>query len=120
MVIKVQIRPGQGSDTVLVMIIPETADFSSAARDGFKTAFGSGAMITKVDATPAKATTLADGKTPAMESIVSTKIRDIVDVYCYAIGFNKGGKTIIAFGATLLGDTSKALVKEIAQTLAVK
>jgi len=120
MVIKVQPVLGQGSDTVLVIIIPETADFSSAAKDGFKTFFGSGALIGKVDATPAKSVTLADGKTPATETTLTTKIRDIVDVNCYAIGFNKGGKTVIAFAATVKGDQSKALVKEIAQTLAVK
>jgi hypothetical protein len=42
------------------------------------------------------------------------------DLYAYTVGINKGGKTIIAFGATLGGGAKQALMEEMSKTLAVK
>ena len=41
-------------------------------------------------------------------------------LYVYALGTDKGEKTIATIGLTIKGDANKALVREIAQTLAVK
>ena len=102
-----------------VMVVPEAADFSKAVKAGYEALPKVSVWHVKVDASPSKDITLADGKTSASESIVTANIQGY-DVYGYAVGFNKGGKTIIAWGTTLGGDNNKALVKEIAQTLAVK
>ena len=105
------------SDSAGVFAVAETADLNQAIKDYIK---ASGSPITSVDIAPAKAITLADGKTPASESIANLKNIMGIDVYYYAIGFNKGGKTIVAWGYTLMGENNKALLREIVQTLAVK
>ena len=107
----------QQSTRVGVFVIAETADLSKAVQDYIKAA---GFPIASTVVAPATAITLADGKTHASESIGSLKwIRTNEDTYFYAVGFNKGGKTIVAWGLTVV-ENKKALIKEIAQTLAVK
>ena len=107
-------------DTAGVMVVPEAADFSKAVKAGLEAMPRLSASHAKVDASPSKDITLADGKTSASESIATTKLMSGYDYYGYAVGFNNGGKTIIAWGSTFGGGNNKALIKEIAQTLAIK
>lgn len=62
---------------------------------------------------------MADGKTEATEIILTAKVATY-DVWFYCYAFNKDGKTICFAGDTLGGDSSKALIKEIARTLKAK
>jgi len=64
--------------------------------------------------------TLSDGKTPATEVVLSADVYGMYQLYVYALGTDKGDKTIAAIGLTTKRDVNKTLVKEIAQTLAVK
>ncbi|MCX5996968.1 MAG: hypothetical protein NTV42_04975 [Chloroflexi bacterium] len=103
-------------DNVGVAIVPEAADFSKAVKATIEAFPKFAAFHTKIDASPSNAITLADGKTFASESIATANI-NATDIYIYTVGFNKGGKTIIAWGITIGGGNSKAMIKEIAQTL---
>ncbi|MDD5312982.1 MAG: hypothetical protein PHO26_08115 [Dehalococcoidia bacterium] len=62
---------------------------------------------------------LADGKTDAYVAEFSSVIA-IYDVYLYCFGIKKNGKVIAMIGSTVGGKKDKDLIKEIAQTLAVK
>jgi len=62
---------------------------------------------------------MADGKTEATELIFTAKV-STYDIWFYCYAFNKDGKTICFVGDTLGGDSSKALIKEIAHTLKSK
>jgi len=98
----------------------EAADYSKA----FKAAYDNSAalknlgVVTKVEST--KAITLADGKTPAYEAILSAKIMGMYDLWAYGIGTNKGGKTIDVDGWTLGGDAKQKILQESVKTLVVK
>jgi len=110
----------QGSDSAAIMVVPETSDFAKTFKTEFEADPELAALKVIVALDPVKTTTLADGKTTATEVTGTAKIMGIYDLYAYAIGFNKGGKTIIAYGATLGGKAKKDLMAEISQTLAVK
>ena len=110
----------QGSDSAAIMVVPETSDFAKTFKTEFEADPELAALKVIVALDPVKTTTLADGKTTAMEVTGTAKIMGIYDLYAYAIGFNKGGKTIIAYGATLGGKAKKDLMAEMSQTLAVK
>jgi hypothetical protein len=58
-----------------------------------------------VNVQSSKLTTLADGKTFAVEAIVTAKIM-IVNLWGYPLGVNKGGTGIVISGFTL-GDQDK-------------
>jgi hypothetical protein len=118
-IFRVAASTAQGADLVGVTVIPEAADFGKAMKDAFDNDPVLKSLGVKMNVDSSKATTLADGKTPANEAIVSAKIMGM-DLYGYCFGINKGGKTIAVTGATLAGDKNKALMKEIAQTLAAK
>jgi len=118
LVVKMLASTAQGADNAGVIVIPESADYSKAVKEQIDS--DPGLLNTKVDISPAKTITLADGKTAASEATATAKIMGLYPLYVYSIGINKGGKTIIVFGASLGNDTKQALVKEIAQTLAVK
>jgi hypothetical protein len=74
----------------------------------------------KVDIVSSKATTLADGKTAATEVVIGAKVMGIYDLYGYALATVQGDKIIFASANTFGGGDAQAVVKEIAQTLAVK
>jgi len=61
---------------------------------------------------------MADGK-EATEVILKAKVATY-DIWFYCYAFNRDGKTICFIGDTLGGDSSKALIKEIAHTLKSK
>lgn len=62
---------------------------------------------------------MADGQTEATELIFTAKV-STYDIWFYCYAFDKEGKTICFAGNTLGGDSSKALIKEIAHTLKPK
>ncbi len=102
-----------------VAVVPETADFGQVVKAGFRSFHPWCWLNATVFASPHKAIYLADGKTPANEAIV-TGTWEGSDNYCYAVGFSKNGKMIIAWCTTFGNDKQKDLTKEIAQTLSVK
>ena len=109
----------ENADTAGIMVVPETSDFAKTLTTEFEADPGLKMFGTKVAVGPIKTTKLADGKTTASEAIVTATIMG-VDLYAYTVGTNKGGKTIIAFGATLGGGAKQALMEEMSKTLAVK
>ena len=110
----------QGADVASIVVIPETSDFGKAAKDSFDNDPALKNLGVKVNVDSTKTTTLADGKTPANEALLSAKIMGIYDLWGYCYGANIGGKTVFVTGATLAGDKSKALLQEIAKTLTLK
>ena len=108
------------ADTAGVMVIDTPADYAATLKAEFEADPGLSAYGTKVTIAAVKTITLADGKTTATEATGTAKIMGLYDLSAYTLGINKGGKTIIAFGATLGGGNAQALMKEMSQTLAVK
>jgi pyruvate/2-oxoglutarate dehydrogenase complex dihydrolipoamide acyltransferase (E2) component len=108
------------ADTAGIMVIDTPTDYAAALKAEFEADPGLKQYGTKVDIASVKTITLADGKTTAMEATGTAKIMGLYDLSAYTLGINKGGKTIIAFGATLGGGNKQALMKEMSQTLAVK
>jgi hypothetical protein len=110
----------QGADSLSSQVWTEAADYSKA----FKAAYDNSpalknlGVVTKIEST--KAITLADGKTPAYEAVLSAKIMGMYDLYAYGIGTNKGGKTIDVDGYTLGGDAKQKILQESVKTLVVK
>ena len=109
----------ESADTAGIMVVPETSDFAKTLTTEFEADPGLKPYGTKVAVGPVKTTKLADGKTTAFEAIVTATVMGF-DLYSYNVGTNKGGKTIIAFGATLGGAAKQALMEEMSKTLAVK
>lgn len=107
------------ADTAGITVVPETSDFAKTLTTEFEADPGLKPYGTKVTVGPVKTTKLADGKTTASEAIVTATVMGF-DLYAYTVGINKGGKTIIAFGATLGGGAKQALMEEMSKTLAVK
>ena len=110
----------QTADSVSINVIATAADKAAAVKaiiDG-SGAFKQYSVTSKIESQ--KEITLADGKTKALEVVLSAKIV-IYDVYLYCVGLDAGGKTIGVVSYTLKNDDSnKKLIKEIAQTLSVK
>lgn len=118
-VLSVAAKDEQGADAFSIAVTDETDDPASAVKDGLDSTDmfkqnGATASIKSV-----KPVILADGETEAVEAILTTKI-NTYDVWIYCYAFNNDGKTIIFIGDTLAGDNSKALIEEIAHTLAAK
>jgi hypothetical protein len=107
----------ENADTAGIIVVPETSDFAKTLTTEFEA--DPGLYGSKVTVGPVKTTKLADGKTTASEAIVTATVMGF-DLYAYTVGINKGGKTIIAFGATLGGGAKQALMEEMSKTLAVK
>jgi hypothetical protein len=66
-----------------------------------------------------KVTMLADGKTVAVEAIVTAKIM-IVNLWGYSLGVNKGNTAIVISGFTLGDQAKKDQIMAICKTLALK
>ena len=76
---------------------------------------------TKVTVSEVKTITLADGKTSGTSGIVTGDVMGgLYKLYAPVTGFNKGGKTIIAFSYTLGTEAKQALGREIVSTLTAK
>jgi hypothetical protein len=110
-----------GADTAGIIVIPEAADFAAAVKGEFDNEPQLKGGGTKVAVTEVKAITLADGKTKGTSAVVTGDVMGgLYKLYSPVIGFNKGGKTIIAFSYTLGNEVKQALGREIASTLAAK
>ena len=95
-------------------------DIAKAVKESYDAAPALSRLGVKVNIVSSKATTLADGKTPATEVIIGAKIMGMYDLWGYALAFVKGDKIVFAAFNTFGGPASQAVCQEIAQTLAVK
>lgn len=109
-----------GADALRVFVVPETQDFAGTARAVIDETAAFKQFGVKSVVESDRATTLADGKTPAHEVVLSGKIMSYtISLYC--VMANSGGKTIAAVAYTLKSDTRvKDLMQEISRTLALK
>jgi pyruvate/2-oxoglutarate dehydrogenase complex dihydrolipoamide acyltransferase (E2) component len=111
----------QGADTAGIIVIPQAADFAAAVKGEFDNEPQLKAGNTKVAVSEVKTITLADGKTSGTSAIVTGDVMGgLYKLYAPVTGFNKGGKTIIAFSYTLGNEAKQALGREIASTLTPK
>jgi pimeloyl-ACP methyl ester carboxylesterase len=108
-----------GADNANISVVADTADVAKAIKLSYDTNPVLVAYNMKMDIVSSKAVTLSDGKTPATEVLLHTSVSGI-DLYSYTLAISKGGKLIFSCGNTLGGSSQQALVREIAQTLAVK
>lgn len=121
MVMRVAAQAGDlQSDAVAAAVVNKPSDYGKAIREAVDATLAASNVNVKTKLESVKATTLSDGKTPATEAVLSADIFGMYQLYVYALGTDKGEKTIATIGLTIKGDSNKALVKEIAQTLAVK
>ena len=121
MVMRVATQAGDlQSDAVAAAVVNKPSDYGKAIREAVDATLAASNVNVKTKLESVKATTLSDGKTPATEAVLSADIFGMYQLYVYALGTDKGEKTIATIGLTIKGDSNKALVKEIAQTLAVK
>ena len=110
----------QGADSVSAYVIAKAPDFGKAVKAQFDADPQLKNLGVTVDINSSKATMLADGKTAANEAIVTAKIMGIYDLWAYALGVDKGDKTIFVTGWTLGGQAKKDQIVEICKTLALK
>jgi hypothetical protein len=108
------------SDAVAAAVVAKPADYGKAIRENVDATLAASGVNAKTKLESINPTTLSDGKTPAMEAVLSAEIFGMYQLYVYALSTDKGEKTIATIGLTLKGDSNKALIKEIVQTLAVK
>ncbi len=121
MVMRVAAQVGDlQSDAAAAAVVNKPSDYGKAIREAVDATLAASNVNVKTKLESINATTLSDGKTPAMEAVLSADVFGMYKLYVYALGTDKGEKTITTIGLTIKGDSSKALVKEIAQTLAVK
>jgi hypothetical protein len=95
-------------------------DIAKAIKESYDASPALSRLGVKVNIVSSKATTLADGKTPATEVIIGAKIMGMYDLWGYALAIVKGDKIVFAAFNTFGGPASQAVCQEIAQTLAVK
>ena len=108
------------SDAVAAAVVNKPSDYGKAIREAVDATLAASGINVKTKLESVNPTTLSNGKTPAMEAVLSAEIFGIYQLYVYALSTDKGEKTIATIGLTVKGETNKALVKEIVQTLAVK
>jgi hypothetical protein len=121
MVLRVAAQAGDlQSDAIAAAVVDKPSDYGKAAREAVDATLAASGVPVKTKLESIKTTTLSDGVTPAKEAVLSADVYGMYQLYVYALGTDKGEKTISAIGLTIKGDSSKALVKEIVQTLAVK
>ncbi len=121
MVMRVASQAGDlQSDAVAAAIVNKPSDYGKTIREAVDETLAASNVRVKTKLESVKATTLSDGKTPATEAVLSADVFGMYQLYVYALGTDKGEKTIATIGLTIKGDANKALVREIAQTLAVK
>jgi len=121
MVMRVAARAGDiQSDAAAAAVVDKPADYSKAIREAVDETLAASGVPVKTKVESIGTTTLSDGTTPATEAVLSVNVYGMYNLYVYALGTDKGEKTISAIGLTIKGDANKALIKEIVQTLAVK
>ncbi len=108
------------ADAAAAAVVDKPADYGKAIREAVDETLAASGVPVKTKIETINATTLSDGITPATEAVLSADVYGMYQLYIYALGTDKGEKTIAAIGLTIMGDTNKALVKEIVRTLAVK
>lgn len=121
MVMRVAAKAGDiQSDAAAAAVVDKPADYSKAVKEAVDETLAASGVPVKTKVESIDATTLSDGTTPATEAVLSADVYGMYQLYVYALGTDKGEKTISAIGLTIKGDANKALIKEIVQTLAVK
>jgi len=121
MVMRVAARAGDlQSDAVAAAVVDKPADYGKAIKEAVDATLAASGVPVKTKLESVKATTLSDGTTPATEAVLSANVYGMYQLYVYALGTDKGDKTIATIGLTIKGDSNKALVKEIVQTLSVR
>jgi hypothetical protein len=101
-------------------VVDKPDDYGKAIKEAVDETLAASGVPVKTKVESINATTLSDGVTPATEAVLSADIYGMYQLYVYALGTDRDGKTIAAIGLTIKGDTNKALVKEIARTLTFK
>ncbi|MGA2157708.1 MAG: PsbP-related protein [Dehalococcoidia bacterium] len=115
----------QGADSVNVSVAPASAsntpeaDFGKVIKAAYDESPGMKNVGATADIQSSKVTMLADGKTFAVEAIVTAKIM-IVNLWGYSLGINKDGIGIAISGWTLGGQSNKDQIMAICKTLALK
>jgi len=121
MVMRVAARAGDiQSDAAAAAVVDKPPDYGKAIREAVDETLAASGVPVKTKIESINATVLSDGTTPATEAVLSADVYGMYQLYVYALGTDKGGKTIAIIGLTVKGDANKSLLKEIAQTLAVK
>ncbi len=125
MVFAVAANSFQGADSVNASVAPAGSsntpetDFGKAIKVAFDESPGMKNVGATVDIQSTKITMLADGKTPAVEAIVTARIM-IVNLWGYSLGVNKGDKAIVITGFTLGDQASKDQIMAICKSLILK
>ena len=115
----------QGADSVNASVAPAgtsstpEVDFGKAIKEAFDESPGMKNVGATVDVQSSKVTMLPDGKTPAVEAIVTARIM-IVNLWGYSLGVNKGDKAIVITGFTLGDQSKKDQIMEICRSLVLK
>jgi hypothetical protein len=115
----------QGADSVNASVAPASisstpeADFGKAIKAAYDESPGLKNIGVTVNIQSSKLTTLADGKTFAVEAIVTAKIM-IVNMWGYSLGVNKDGVGIVITGYTLGDQDKKDQIMAICKTLTLK
>ena len=121
MVMRVAAKAGDiQSDAAAAAVVDKPSDYGKAIKEAVDETLAASGVPVKTKIESINATTLSDGTTPATEAVLSADIYGMYQLYVYALGTDKGEKTIAVIGLTIKGDANKALLKEIAQTLTVK
>jgi hypothetical protein len=121
MVMRVAAQAGDlQSDAVAVAVVNKPSDYGKAIKEAVDATLAASNVNVKTKLESIVPTTLSDGKTAAKEAVLSADVFGMYTLYVYALATDKGEKTIAVTGLTIKGDSNKALIKEIAQTLSVK
>jgi hypothetical protein len=119
-VYSVQASSTQGADSASLSVVAKADDLAKAVKASYDSNPALSSLNVKVDIVSSKATMLADGKTAATEVVIGAKVMGIYDLYGYALATVKGDKILFISANTFGGGNAQAVVKEIAQTFAVK
>ena len=121
MVMRVAAQAGDlQSDAVAAAVVNKPSDYGKAIKEAVDATLAASNVNVKTKLESILPTTLSDGKTAAMEAVLSADVFGMYTLYVYALATDKGEKTIAVTGLTIKGDSNKALIKEIARTLSVK
>ncbi len=108
------------SDAVAAAVVDKPADYGKAIKEAVDETLAASGVPVKTKVESIDTTTLSDGTTPATEAVLSADVYGMYQLYVYALGTDKDGKTIAAMGLTIKGEANKALIREIVRTLAVR
>jgi len=109
----------RAADSLSIFVVDAVDDYASTLKAGIENLPAFAAENATARIKSVIPVLMADGKTEAAEIILTAKV-DTYDVWFFCYAFDEDGKTICFAGDTLGGENSKALIKEIAQTLKPK